>query len=169
MGLKDEEQNNQVFPVKIMTEGYVLVQSLTPKWAGKKLNFSFGDLINLSKVAKVLAPELAKQKPMFSEMGENFWEFPKWVKYVNEETANNIVDHALATAMHATRIAVSRHLGNNSPGAIAFHRDMFLNIPFQADLLAIQERRQLLKAAITQHGRTSFFIRGYNLYYRYSN
>ena len=86
LGLKDEEQNNQVFPVKIMTEGYVLVQSLTPKWAGKKLNFSFWDLINLSKVAKVLAPELAKQKPMFSEMGENFWEFPKWVKYVNEET-----------------------------------------------------------------------------------
>ena len=85
LGLKDEEQNNQVFPVKIMTEGYVLVQSLTPKWAGKKLNFSFWDLLNLSKVAKVLAPELAKQKPMFSEMGENIWEFPKWVKYVNEE------------------------------------------------------------------------------------
>ena len=82
----DEEQFNQVFAVKIMTEGYVLVQSLTPKWAGKKLNFSFWDLLNLSKVAKVLAPELAKQKPMFSEMGENCWEFPKWVKYVNEET-----------------------------------------------------------------------------------
>ena len=65
-------------------------------------------------------------------------------EYVNEETANNIVDHALATTMHATRIAVSRHLGNNSPGAIAFHRDMFLNIPFEADLLAVQERRQLL-------------------------
>ena len=86
LGLKDEEQNNQVFPVKIMTEGYILVQSLTPKWAGKKLNFSFWDLINLSKVAKVLAPELAKQKPMFSEMGKNFWEFPNWVKYVNGET-----------------------------------------------------------------------------------
>ena len=86
LGLKDEEQFNQVFAVKIMTEGYVLVQSLTPKWAGKKLNFSFWDLLNLSKVAKVLAPELAKQKPMFSEMGENIWEFPKWVKYVNEET-----------------------------------------------------------------------------------
>ena len=39
LGLKDEEQFNQVFAVKIMTEGYVLVQSLTPKWAGKKLNF----------------------------------------------------------------------------------------------------------------------------------
>ena len=87
LGLKDEEQMKQVFPVKIMTEGYVLAQSLTPKWAkGKKLDFSFMDLMNLSKVAKVLAPELAKQKPMFSEMGENFWEFPKWVKYVNEET-----------------------------------------------------------------------------------
>ena len=86
LGLTDEEQMKQVFPVKIMTEGYVLAQSLTPKWAkAKKLDFSFMDLMNLSKVAKVLAPELAKQKPMFSEMGENFWEFPNWVKYVNGE------------------------------------------------------------------------------------
>ena len=40
LGLTDEEQMNQVFAVKIMTEGYVLAQSLTPKWAkGKKIGF----------------------------------------------------------------------------------------------------------------------------------
>jgi hypothetical protein len=54
----------------------------------------------------------------------------------NNEQANTIIDNALATAMHITRSATSRTLGNNSPGALAFHRHMFLNLPFQADLQA---------------------------------
>ena len=46
--------------------------------------------------------------------------------------------------MHATRTAVSQSLGNNSPGSLAFKRDMFLNIPLLADLQTIREQRQAL-------------------------
>jgi len=46
----------------------------------------------------------------------------------------NMVDNALATAMHATRCAASRSLSYQSPGALAFHRDMLLNIPLQSNL-----------------------------------
>ena len=60
------------------------------------------------------------------------------------EQANAIVDNSLATTMHTLRSSVSRSLNNHSPGSLAFHRDMFLNLPLQADLLAIQQRRQLL-------------------------
>jgi hypothetical protein len=58
--------------------------------------------------------------------------------------AETIVDNALATTMHTLRSAVSRTLNNHSPGALAFHRDMFLNIPLQANFEAIRQRRQLL-------------------------
>ena len=52
------------------------------------------------------------------------------------------VDSALATTMHVLRTNVSQSTGN-SPGALAFHRDMIMNIPLQADLRAIRARRQL--------------------------
>jgi transposase InsO family protein len=61
----------------------------------------------------------------------------------NQEQATTIIDNALAMAMHVTRSAVSRTLGNKSAGTLAFHRHMFLNLPFQADLQAIQQRIQL--------------------------
>jgi hypothetical protein len=61
----------------------------------------------------------------------------------DQEQATTIIDNALAMAMHVTRSAVSRTLGSNSPGALAFHRHMFLNLPFQADLQALQQQRQL--------------------------
>lgn len=61
---------------------------------------------------------------------------------VTAATAPAIVDEALATAMHALRAAVSRSLGNHSPGEIAFHRNMFLNLPIIADLQALQDKRQ---------------------------
>ena len=60
------------------------------------------------------------------------------------EHPNNIIDNALASVMHATRTAVSQSLGNNSPGSLAFKRDMFLNIPLLADLQTIREQRQAL-------------------------
>ena len=62
----------------------------------------------------------------------------------NAQDANDIVDNALATTMHALRAGVSRTLNYNSPGALAFRRDMFLNIPLEADLHALHQRRQLL-------------------------
>ena len=62
----------------------------------------------------------------------------------NLTRAEDVVDNALATTMHALRAAVSRALDFNSPGAIAFRRDMYLNLPLEADLQALQQRRQLL-------------------------
>ena len=59
-------------------------------------------------------------------------------------TANQAVDDALATCMHAMRCAVSKSLSNNTPGEIVFGRDMILNLPIVVNLLAIQQNRQLL-------------------------
>ena len=56
--------------------------------------------------------------------------------------AQALVDEQLAAASHALRTNVSQVTGY-SPGALAFHRDMFLDVPLMADLLAIRERRQL--------------------------
>ena len=60
------------------------------------------------------------------------------------QEAATIVDNALATTMHTLRASVSRSLNFHSPGSLASHRDMFLNIPFQADLMALQQKHQLL-------------------------
>ena len=61
----------------------------------------------------------------------------------NLHSAEQIVDEALAVAMHATRCAMSESLGT-TPGAMAFNRDMFLNLPLIADLVAIRTKRQHL-------------------------
>jgi len=60
----------------------------------------------------------------------------------NDNDVRQVIDQALATAMHATRTAVSRTLNYNSPGSLVFNRDMFLNIPLQADFLLLQQTRQ---------------------------
>jgi hypothetical protein len=54
----------------------------------------------------------------------------------NLSKAKDIVDDALATAMHAMRTTVATTLGS-TPGALAFSRDMFLNVPLIADWQAI--------------------------------
>lgn len=54
-----------------------------------------------------------------------------------------IIDNALATVTHTLRTAISRSLNFNSPGELAFKRHMFLNLPLQADLRALQAHRQL--------------------------
>ena len=56
--------------------------------------------------------------------------------------ARILVDSALATASHAIRTNVSQVTGH-SPGELAFHRDMLLDIPLMADLMKIREKRQL--------------------------
>eukprot|EP00957_Ditylum_brightwellii_P203516 15334982-Ditylum_brightwellii.AAC.1 len=61
----------------------------------------------------------------------------------NMQQAQRAVDDALATTMYTTRCAVSRSLGM-TPGALAFHRDMLIDLPIIADLLAIQQKRQVL-------------------------
>jgi hypothetical protein len=50
--------------------------------------------------------------------------------------AKDIIDDALATAMHAMQTTVATTLGS-TPGALAFAQDMFLNVPLIADWQAI--------------------------------
>ena len=50
----------------------------------------------------------------------------------NMTQARDIVDQALATAMHAMRVTTASTLGS-MPGALAFSRDMFLNVPLIVD------------------------------------
>ena len=55
--------------------------------------------------------------------------------------ARDIMDDALATAMHAMRTVIATSLGS-TPGALAFSRDMLLNIPLVADWKAITHARE---------------------------
>jgi hypothetical protein len=50
--------------------------------------------------------------------------------------ARDIIDNALATAMHAMQTTVATTLGS-TPSALAFARDMFLNVPLIADWQSI--------------------------------
>ena len=59
----------------------------------------------------------------------------------NMTQAREIIDQALATAMHATRTTIMTTLGG-TPGSLAFSRDMFLNIPLIADWQTIAQRRE---------------------------
>jgi transposase InsO family protein len=59
------------------------------------------------------------------------------------EEAEDIVDRALATAQLALRTVVHSTLGA-SPGAIVFHRDMLLEVPYVADLLMMRDNRQAM-------------------------
>ena len=70
--------------------------------------------------------------------------------------ARGIVDQALATAMHAMRTTIATALGS-TPGALAFSRDMFLNIPLVADSQTIARHckqhinNNLCRANLKQH------------------
>ncbi len=60
----------------------------------------------------------------------------------NVNNVAEMIDSALATALHAARSAIHRTLGV-SPGGLVFRRDMFLDIPLLTDFQVIQERRQV--------------------------
>ena len=55
--------------------------------------------------------------------------------------ATEIIDNALATAMHAMRTTVVTTLGS-TPGALAIARYMFVNVPLIADWQAIARTRE---------------------------
>ncbi|GFH61911.1 hypothetical protein CTEN210_18387 [Chaetoceros tenuissimus] len=55
--------------------------------------------------------------------------------------ANHVIDTLLANTVYALRTSLHSSL-NASPGALAFQRDMILNMPFIADLNNIRNRRQ---------------------------
>ncbi|KAG7369761.1 reverse transcriptase RNA-dependent DNA polymerase [Nitzschia inconspicua] len=58
------------------------------------------------------------------------------------EDGKRVIRRCLSTAMHACRCATSGAIGNLSPGSLAFHRDMLLDIPMQADIAALARNRQ---------------------------
>ena len=60
----------------------------------------------------------------------------------NQQEADRLVQHAYATALHASRCASNQNLGGFSPGALAFRRDMHLDIPLIADVHVLRELRQ---------------------------
>jgi hypothetical protein len=61
----------------------------------------------------------------------------------NVEEAGLIVDTALQTAAYSARVAIHSTM-KVAPGALAFHRDMLLNIPIIADLELLRTQRQAL-------------------------
>ena len=60
----------------------------------------------------------------------------------NMSSVKDIVDDALATAMHAMRTTVATTLGIAPGGALVFSRDMFLNVPLIAEWQAIARNRE---------------------------
>eukprot|EP00957_Ditylum_brightwellii_P036730 2781865-Ditylum_brightwellii.AAC.1 len=60
---------------------------------------------------------------------------------INMTQARDIIDQALATAMHIMQTTVAVMLGS-TPGALAFSRDMFLNTPLIANWKAITAQRE---------------------------
>jgi hypothetical protein len=80
---------------------------------------------------------------MHQSVGNSLRILRKWTPPAGVIDANTLVDSALANAMYAMR--ASFHSGlQTTPGAMAFNRDMILNIPFIADLNLIRENRQRL-------------------------
>ena len=63
-------------------------------------------------------------------------------KTVHEAKATG--DTALAMAMHATRCASHQALQHLTPGSFAFRRDMFFDLPFLTDIIALQNTWQHL-------------------------
>ena len=58
-----------------------------------------------------------------------------------KQDAEQKIDNALASCIHALRCAVN-HTMKTSPGAMVFNRDMFMDVQLVADLDAIRGRKQ---------------------------
>ena len=59
----------------------------------------------------------------------------------NIDQAEQLVDTALATAMHALRSRYSYSI-HSSPETLVFGRDMFFDLPITADWIAIKNHRE---------------------------
>jgi hypothetical protein len=80
---------------------------------------------------------------MHQPVCNSLWILRQWMPPVGVNDVQQLVNTALANAMYATR--ASLHSGiKTTPGAMAFHRDMIMNIPFIADLNLIRKHRQQL-------------------------
>jgi hypothetical protein len=80
---------------------------------------------------------------MHQSVGNSLRVLKQWIPPEGLNDAHALVDAVLANAMYATR--ASFHSGLKiTPGALAFHRDMVMNIPLMSDLRLIQQNRQRL-------------------------
>ena len=61
-----------------------------------------------------------------------------------------IIDKMLATAMHACHCVSNHSIGHHSLGALAFHHDMHMDIPFTANILALQHNLQIVDQRLLQ-------------------
>ena len=60
----------------------------------------------------------------------------------NRVEATQLIDEAFSTAVHAHRCASNRNLAGLSPGAVAFGRDMNLNLPLIVDIHLLNKFKQ---------------------------
>jgi hypothetical protein len=74
---------------------------------------------------------------MHQSVGNSLRVLSQWNPPSGLNDAHALVDAALANAMYATR--ASFHSGLQTPGALAFHCDMVMNIPLMSDLTLVQQ------------------------------
>ena len=86
LGIENDSQMQNVFPVKELTKGYVFRQTLTPKWAGKKIDFTLMDGFKMASILKGAMRYMEAIVPLFSEMGpKGGSDVGKWLHLVNTE------------------------------------------------------------------------------------
>ena len=79
------------------------------------------------------------------------------------QEAKAMGDTALATAMHATRCASHQALRHLTPGSFAFRHDMFFDLPFLTDIVALQETHQTLVDTCLFHENASHISHDYKV------
>jgi transposase InsO family protein len=75
----------------------------------------------------------------------------------NLKTARQYIDDCLATAAYALRASVHRIL-QCSPGTLAFHRDMLLDVPVLINLETIRQQREALRDTVLQRENKKRFL-----------
>ena len=85
-------------------------------------------------------------------------------QFENYKQAKQLMDNALATAIHATRCAVN-HTMKATPGELVYCCDMFIDIPVIANLIAIWKNSQLsIGENLRRHN-----CKYYNYHYRFGD
>jgi hypothetical protein len=85
------------------------------------------------------ATEICKQ--MHQSVGNSLRVLWQWNPPAGLSSTHALVDGALANVMYAMRASFHNGL-QTTPGALAFHRNMVMNIPLMSDLTLIQQNRQ---------------------------
>ena len=57
-----------------------------------------------------------------------------------EEDAITLANNAIATVIHACCTIAHSALDMHSPGQVAFHQDIYLDLPFMANLIMLQKK-----------------------------